>query len=418
MNDGHRQKPGDEPPEWFGPYRIEALVCHRSELSTFRARHGELGRAVWLTTSPPSAGPNLALDQRLRRSAGLLAAVGFESVLGLIELIEEGDRVGVVTESPTGDSLRALIERHAEQAPEAMDALALGVTRAVAGLHRQGVVHLALSPEDAFMGTDGRVKLASLWDARRLGDVSETRDLPEPGPHERYASPERMARANVDRRSDVFSLGVIGYELATGRHPFDSDEGEASLVRKLRTEEAAPIEGRALLSQTLQKALHKLPTLRYETADRMADDLEVALADAGSPEREGARQEGNVLTRSPRLARQLAVVLTLMAMVTAIAWAVDRSAVSERSYPVGAASGSVRVLARPWADVLVDGTQVDTTPIGRPLRLAPGKHEVIFRHPQAPEQRRVVDVAPGATITLDVQMDIRKPPEVGPDGSP
>jgi hypothetical protein len=409
---------GNDTPESFGPYRIEGLVRHRSELSTFRARHTELGRPVWLTTSPPSAGPNPALDDRLRRSAELLAAIGFETVLGLIEVIEVGDRVAIITEAPAGESLRSLIDRHAEQPPAAMDALALALARAVAGLHRHGVMHLALSPEDAFLGSDGRVKLASLWDARKLGDTSESRDMPEAGPHERYASPERMARAIVDRKSDVFSLGVMGYELVTGAHPFDSDEGEASLVRRLRTEEAAPIEGRALLSQTLQKALHKLPTLRYETAERMADDLELALEEGRLLERETELQAGNVFTRSPRLARQLGIVLGLMVVVVLAAWAVDRSDLGERSYPAGAASGNVRVLARPWADVLVDGTQVDTTPIGRPLRLPPGKHEITFRHPRAPEQRRMVDLAPGATITLDIQMDIQKPVEIGPDGSP
>lgn len=408
-------KSSREEPETFGPYRIEGVVRHKAELSTFSARHVDLGRLVWLTTTPSSAGPNPALEARLRATAALLAVAGFDGVLGLIEVIAEGDRIAVVTEAPAGESLRSLIEHHAEQPRGAMGAVALSLTRAVAGLHRQGVMHLALSPEDAYVGRDGRVKLASLWDARKVGDPAEERDMPEPGPHERYASPERIARAVVDRTSDVFSLGVIGYELVTGRHPFASDEGDASLVRRLRTEDAAPIVDHPLLSQTLQKAQHKLPTLRYESADRMLDDLELAL-DADRERMAG--HEGSDLSRSPRLARQLAVVLALMAVVTLAAWALDRNESREQSYPAGAASGNVRVLARPWADVLVDGTAVDTTPIGRPLRLSPGKHEITFRHPRAPEQRRIVDLAPGSTITLDVQMDIQRPVEVGPDGSP
>lgn len=408
-------KPGDEQPEMLGAYRIEGLVRHRSELSTFRARHTELGRAVWLTSAPLSAGPNAAFDARLRKSAELLAGLGFDGVFGLIEVIEVAGRLVVITEAPTGQSLRALIDGRLE-GDLADSSVAVGLARAAGKLHRQNVIHLALAPDEAFVQGDGHVKLAGLWDARRVGDKTEPRDVPEPGPHERYASPERFARSAVDRASDVFSLGAICYEITTGKHPFESAEGEASLVRRLRTEEVAPVEANTLLSQTLQKSLQKLPSLRYETADRFADDLVMALGAADvANELPGGRR---LSAAPPRLVRQLAMVLAAMSLIMVVAWALDQQGPSPRSYPPGAASGNVRVLATPWADVFVDGAQVDTTPVGRPLRLAPGKHEISFRHPRAPEQRRTVDLAPGATITLDVQMDIQRPPPVGPDGSP
>jgi serine/threonine-protein kinase len=71
--------------------------------------------------------------------------------------------------------------------------------------------------------------------------------------------------------------------------------------------------------------------------------------------------------------------------------------------------GYLRVVAHPWADVLIDGELADTTPIGRPLPVAPGKHFVTFRHPQAPEERRSVKVAAGQTVIVDVTMRIERP---------
>ena len=66
----------------------------------------------------------------------------------------------------------------------------------------------------------------------------------------------------------------------------------------------------------------------------------------------------------------------------------------------------MKILAHPWAEVLVDGERLDTTPIGKPARLAPGRHELTFKHPNAPDERRTIDVAPGQRLTVEVEMEI------------
>ena len=80
--------------------------------------------------------------------------------------------------------------------------------------------------------------------------------------------------------------------------------------------------------------------------------------------------------------------------------------------------GQLRVLARPWAEVYIDGELRETTPVGRLLPLAPGKHYVTFRHPHAPDEKRVIKVAAGQTIVLDVTMKIERParPDAGARG--
>lgn len=84
----------------------------------------------------------------------------------------------------------------------------------------------------------------------------------------------------------------------------------------------------------------------------------------------------------------------------------------------GSEKARVRVLAHPWADVYVDGQLVDTTPVGHPLLLSPGRHEIVFRHPRASEQRRSIEVAPGEALTVEVEMPVVRPPPPPVDSSP
>jgi serine/threonine-protein kinase len=73
------------------------------------------------------------------------------------------------------------------------------------------------------------------------------------------------------------------------------------------------------------------------------------------------------------------------------------------------APGSLRVLARPWAEVYVDGALIDTTPIGRPIELTPGRHYVTLKHPSAADEERAIDVLPGQAVTVDVLMQLTPP---------
>jgi serine/threonine-protein kinase len=68
------------------------------------------------------------------------------------------------------------------------------------------------------------------------------------------------------------------------------------------------------------------------------------------------------------------------------------------------------VLAKPWAEVLIDGELVDTTPIGRPIAVSPGRHYVTFRHPNAPDEKRSIQIESGQTVVLDVTMRIERGP--------
>ncbi len=408
------------------PYRLESVVRGGAAFTTFKAVHREVGHAVWITMTPPSAQVSETANARLLQASTVLARLGFEAALGLLDVLSHEGRTAVVTRAPSGPSLRDVMDALSAQKSASLElrgAAAWMLGKAVAKIHEAGVAHGALCPESAFVTDRGEVVVGGLWDARVLGQdqARNERDVPGAGPEEGYKSPERVSGAPADRAGDVFSLGVILYELLSERHPFEDVRGVESTARRIRTLEPDPIEAPTAIERVVGKSLQKVPTLRYENAGRFADDLASAL---GGAERAGALARGLVARMRGRpeiavsaadppgaaaLARRLAIVLA--AMVAVGLWVVlyDPGSATKAGVPKGAASASVRLLARPWADVYVDGNLFDTTPIGRPLLLSPGRHELVFRHPRAPEAKRTLDLTPGQVLTVEVEMDVKRP---------
>lgn len=416
----------------LGPYRLDEVVRSGPVFSSFRATHTLIGHVVHVTMTPPSAEPSVSAGARLRAAASALSVLGREAALGLMDVLEIDGRIAVITQAPRGPSLRELLAELAELrdlGPEHRAALALAFVRSLAEVHDAGVVHGGLCPENACLSEKGTVQLGGFWDARRLGDDASSlqRDIPESGPEERYRSPERISGKVVDKASDLFSATAVCFELVTGRHPFEGEVQGESLARRIRSADPSPSGAGEALDEVLQKGLQKNPTLRYESATRLHDDLTAALGGraraAALSQALLARLRGRPeivvperLEEKPaRLARRLAAVAGLMLLVGVYAGVSEPPSNGPSGGVPGATSASVRVLARPWADVFVDGERVDTTPIGHPIALPPGRHEVVLRHPLAPDERRVIELVAGELTVIDVDMDVKRPVDAGPE---
>ena len=208
----------------------------------------------------------------------------------------------------------------------------------------------------------------------------------------------------------------------------------------LTTADGAPS---ALVARIVSRCLAKDPADRYPDAAALAEDLVDAMREASSEEAATlvvrALAAADFIPAPPpknergpvelvphrdvisRLVTQLAAVFGLIvlgAIVTEVSRAGERPAPPPSETPAGA-RGYIRVLAQPWAEVIVDGEPIDTTPMARPIAVAPGRHFVTFTHPNAPEEKRTVTVAAGQTVLVDVAMNIDRPRrDAGTDAGP
>lgn len=429
------------PDEAIGSWTLEAPLVSFGVLTTYRAKHRTLARAAHVTTTalgspqPPATRARLVSAARLLSRAGRGVAV---ELLELVEIGEPGGPVAVVTDAPEGSSLREVIAR--ESGLRAVERVALmhDVCRRVARLHASGIVHDALAPEHVHFTPEDGARLSHLWSAapRDVGEGEDVgRVVPETGPEDRYKCPEHERVAPAPQ-SDVFALGVMTAELLGGEHPFGATD-HAGLVRAVKRGEPRVEVGSGdatfdkAVQAALGRALARVPSLRFEHAGKLADDLAFALGGEAAARdglrRASARLRGRSVPAEERpeppawraLARPLAAlgggILVVSLLGRLMADAAPRSVTPPAR---GAQDGQVRVLAHPWADVYVDGALVDTTPIGRPLTLSPGRHELLFKHPHAPQELRVIEVASGASLTVEVEMALPAPAPAPVDSSP
>lgn len=441
-----------EPPRRIGRYTVLRTVEQRGLFVTVAARH-ELGHEAYLHTTAEHVVPRPELGAALEEEARAASTLPHDAVCSFIELVEDGERRAVAYQAPEGPSLREVLERARKRGglePSEALALLVALARSVALLHQRGVVHGGLCPERCHLGAhSASLRLRGLRWPASVADASSSESsrrqssseelAPE---HGAYRAPEQILGRVGSAASDVFALGLIGYELLAGKHPFEPGSGP-EVAQRLRHAEPPPIARRPSrlrfarsiaedLEVSLRGMLAKSEALRPASALEVLRDLEPMSRELGiEPVISAllARLElgaielgrGASLEPAPRLAATLAPRLVAIAVAMALATAFfgAREPTPRRgqtSSPDGV--GRIRVLARPWAEVHLDGERVDLTPIGAPLEVRPGAHELVFRHPAAVEERRRVDVGPGQLVTVDVVMKVVRTIDAGVDPSP
>ena len=322
--------PGRLVGELIGHYRIESLIGVGGMGEVYLARDEQLGRKVALKLLPESLTANEAQLSRFKTEARAASALNHPNILTVYEIGADANRQFIATEFIEGMTLRASLARGRMNLRDALE-IAVQVASALAAAHETGVVHRDIKPENIMLRPDGYAKvldfgIAKLTEQHPGSDSHEvgTTTLLQTRPGlvlgtTRYMSPEQARGQKVDARSDIWSMGVVLYEMVGGVPPFSGATPSDCIASILKTE-PPPLSGvlsdvPVKLQSIVQKALRKNRDERYQTIKEMLTDLrdlKGELEVEGSSPQSKARVEP-ILTRINRHKRD--ALLTLAAAI-------------------------------------------------------------------------------------------------------
>ncbi len=272
----------DPHPSRIGPYALTGRLGQGAMAQVFRATD-HTGREVALKVLHPHLTADVGFRGRFRREAEAAADLDHSNIVRVLDHGSEDDHHYLVMELVEGPSLRAWLDERGRPLP-LEDAIALigALADAVAYAHSRGVVHRDLKPSNILL-RGGRSEAPVLTDfgvARMLDATVATASGATLGTPA-YMAPELGQGLPGDERSDIYALGVILFELVTGRLPFAADSPYALILRHIHTPPPAPRSLRPDLPPGLEavllRALQKDPAARYPTAAAFAADLRQSL---------------------------------------------------------------------------------------------------------------------------------------------
>jgi serine/threonine-protein kinase len=259
-------------------YRVEGLVGRGGMGQVFRVTDLATGRTLALKVLRAVEGEDADRARRFSREIQILTRLHHPAVLRILDWGESAAGLFFVTELVDGEDLKMAIRRRGPWAPAEAAALGATIAEALAAAHAQGIVHRDVKPNNVMIGSDGSVLLLDFGLARGAGiDLTTlTRTgtiLGTPG----YMSPEQFDAHGVDERSDVYSLGVVLFEVLTGRLPFT---GQTPIAVALGHKTEPPPLPRSIrhaipawLEHVVLRCLEKDPARRFATAAELAAEL-------------------------------------------------------------------------------------------------------------------------------------------------
>src|SRR6187401_1403970 len=270
----------------IGHYRVESLSGVGGMGEVYLARDERLGRKAALKLIPNRLTIDEAQLSRFKNEARSASALNHPNILTVYEISAEGDRQFIAMEFIEGATLRASIASGRIN-PHAALEIAVQVASALAAAHQAGIVHRDIKPENIMLRTDGYVKvldfgLAKLAETKAIDTAVATLPKVETEPGVvmgtvSYMSPEQARGLEVDARTDIWSLGVMIYEMTTGRQPFEGETASDVMSLVLRQEPLpltdslpdVPLE----LDRIVRKTLRKDKEERYQTIKDLHVDL-------------------------------------------------------------------------------------------------------------------------------------------------
>ena len=285
--DGTPSAPAFAAGQRVGPYMVEREIGRGGMGIIYLALDTRLGREVALKTLPAGLHLNEQRRERLRVEARAAAGLSHPGIAMVFALEEFEGALWIVFEYVPGQTLRQILQERGALPQDDLLNAASQIAAALAAAHASGIVHRDLKPENVIMTADGRLKILDFGLARLLR-ASRSDRLTREGMvvgTPAYMAPEQLEGREVDFSADLFSFGVMIYELATGTHPYSATDSISDLARvpPLQPPAEMPMAPRvsAALDRIIRTCLQKDPRLRYARTAALVSDLEALRA--GTP---------------------------------------------------------------------------------------------------------------------------------------
>jgi serine/threonine protein kinase/beta-lactam-binding protein with PASTA domain len=265
--------------KYGGRYEIRRSIASGGMAEVFMARDALLNRTVALKLMHPEYAGNKAFVERFRREAQAAASLNDPRIVSIYDWGSDDGTYFIVMEYVEGNTLSEIIRSSGPLDITSAVKIAADVCGALHLAHRKGIVHRDIKPANIALTMNGQTKVMDFGIARAASDGAE--QVTQTGMvigTASYFSPEQAQGRTVDARSDVYSVGVVLYEMLTGVVPFKGDSPVAVAYKHV-TEDPVPPRDLASdippeLEAVVMKAMAKNPDNRYQNADKMREDLE------------------------------------------------------------------------------------------------------------------------------------------------
>jgi len=266
----------------LGNFEIVELLGRGGMGEVYRARDARLKREVAIKVLPAAMARDPDRIARFEREARAASALNHPNIVSVHDIGCDNGIYWIATELVRGDTLRRMIEAGPLPAPKAVD-IATQVANGLAAAHAAGLVHRDLKPDNIMVTRDGHVKILDfgLAKQRRTSEESTATDLTDEGVvmgTAGYMAPEQVRGEAADQRSDLFSFGVVLYEMLCGKRAFAGDSSVEVMNAILKGEPAElPASVPIALGRIVRRCLEKDPARRFQTAQDLGFALESSL---------------------------------------------------------------------------------------------------------------------------------------------
>ncbi len=290
-----------------GRYRLDAQIGSGGMSTVYRAFDQTLERQVAIKLMHREIASDSDQLERFRREARAVAQLSHPHIVGVIDAGEDEGRPYIVFEYVEGETLKERIRRMGRLPMDEAIAYAIEIARALGCAHGHHIVHRDVKPQNVLIDSEGSAKVTDFGIARTLDQAGLTADGRVLGTTD-YVSPEQALGHDVNGQSDIYSLGVVLYEMLTGDVPFHG-ENQVSVAMKHVREDMPDLQARrpeasATLASVLDRMTDKDLGRRYPDIDTLVADLEEALAIEAARSGKSTGEATAVLRTLPPSARR------------------------------------------------------------------------------------------------------------------